>query len=497
MANYNPSLVNGTLTVTAANLAIIPSINSSIEYNTDYATGLGYITLSGDPLVAVADAVEPTNAETGITYEYKVAGEDDATYSATAPTALGSYNVRVAASSVKGKGAYADLADIQCTPAQFSIVPRAITVVINNVTLAKGSTVETLNAHATVVDGWDAGVKEGETLEFNFMFDPTKVGADKTVVIDNENGGRISQGTGYAADNDAIIAELKAGDYNGNYAVTFTPGDLIFGASTLVLDPADADLATKITEAAATGEDYEITFASMPMNEKEWYAFVLPFNTTPADLVGKLKKYVVVNRFKSSTIDEAGKVEVKFGLEMDEIPAGEPFLIKAATDMDWNVITAGNVINVAAADFSGDIAEVGDAHATFTGTYKTTDIVQWGKELDGTTADADAKYRWLAHNGLPKIGGGTYADNNWKNPKTNPHTLAAMEAYLVLDKEASSARVFVEDFENGTTAVKSISVEDINGMTVKGLYNLNGMKMQGAPTQKGIYIQNGKKVVIK
>ena len=503
LANYSinatTGLVKGKLTVTAANLAIIPSINSSIEYNTDYAAGLGYITLSGAPLAVVNDAVQAATTGGKISYEYKVAGAADNTYTATAPTALGSYNVRVVASSVKGKGAYADLAEIECTPAQFSIIPRVVNVVINDVTLAKGSTVETLNAHATVEAGWDANVKESEraSLQFNFMFDPAKVGADKVVKVDAN--GRISQGTAFAADNQAIIAELKEGGaYNGNYDVHFTPGDLIFGASALVLDPADADLATKISEAKATGENYEITFGSMKMNAKEWYALVLPFATTPSELVGKLGNYVVVNRLKSSTI-ENGIVKVNFGLEMDEIPAGEPILIKAAgikdgedyNPVNWNVITGDKKLTVVTGNLAAEPGLVDTDYADFTGTYETGNTVKWGLELDGTTDDAEAKYRWLDHKDIK----GT---NNWKNPKTNAHTLIPMEAYLILDKDATGAHIFVEDIdENGVTAIKSISADEINGMTVKGMYNLNGMKMNNVPTQKGVYIVNGKKVVIK
>ena len=504
LANYtiaetSPAIVKGKLTVTAANLAIIPSINSSIEYNTDYAKDLGYITLSGTPLAAVTGAVEPATTGGKITYEYKVAGAADDTYTATAPTALGSYNVRVVASSVKGKDAYANLAEIDCTPAQFSIIPRVVNVVINDVTLAKGSTVETLNAHATVEAGWDANVKESEraSLEFVFKFDPTKVGADKVVKVDAN--GRISEGTAFAADNEAIIAELKEGGaYNDNYDVHFTPGDLIFGASALVLDPADTDLATKISEAKATGENYEITFGSMKMNAKEWYALVLPFATTPSELVGKLGNYVVVNRLKSSTI-ENGIVKVNFGLEMDEIPAGEPILIKAAgikdgedyNPVNWNVITGANKLTVVTGNLAAEPGLVDTDYADFTGTYETGNTVKWGLELDGTTDDAEAKYRWLDHKDIK----GT---NNWKNPKKNAHTLIPMEAYLILDKDATGAHIFVEDIdENGVTAIKSISADEINGMTVKGMYNLNGMKMNNVPTQKGVYIVNGKKVVIK
>jgi hypothetical protein len=73
-----------------------------------------------------------------------------------------------------------------------------------------------------------------------------------------------------------------------------------------------------------------------------------------------------------------------------------------------------------------------------------------------------------------------------------------MEAFLILDPAAQGARIFVEDFENGTTAIKSLNADEINGLKVaEGWYTIDGIKLQSMPTEKGVYIQNGKKVVIK
>ena len=490
LANYSinatTGIGKGKLTVGAANLAIIPSINSSIEYNTDFATGLGYITLSGDPLAPVTDAVEP--AETGgkITYEYKVAGADDNTYSATVPTAVGSYNVRVVKSSVKGKGAYASVAEEQftCTPAQFSIVPKAIAVTINNVTLAKGSTVETLNAHATVAAGWDAGVKKGEKLEFNFKFDPDKVGAAKTLVIGE--GGKISQGTGFAAGNKAIIAELKNGAYNDNYAVTFTPGDLIFGASALVLDPNDATLATKISEAAATGEMYSVTFTDKTMKAKEWYAMVLPFATSLSELVDALGTYVVVN-----TLSDASSLNnIKFTLEMDEIPAGKPFIIKPAQVVNWSGFTLTNnpatPENESVKIISETITPTVTTGATLTGVYTKKTIKN----------DPDGLVEWLCDTGYKEGSKG----NNWLKPKSSAHDVMPLEAYMILAEGSSYAPVItVEDFDGYTTSIQTLNAGEINDLNVaaEGWYTLQGVKLDSAPTEKGIYIFNGKKVMVK
>jgi hypothetical protein len=56
-----------------------------------------------------------------------------------------------------------------------------------------------------------------------------------------------------------------------------------------------------------------------------------------------------------------------------------------------------------------------------------------------------------------------------------------------------------EDLNGGTTAIRSISADEIDKSKAygEGWYNLNGVKLQGAPTEKGIYIKDGKKVVLK
>jgi hypothetical protein len=63
--------------------------------------------------------------------------------------------------------------------------------------------------------------------------------------------------------------------------------------------------------------------------------------------------------------------------------------------------------------------------------------------------------------------------------------------------EAAGAREFIMNFGEGeTTGIQPIRME--NGTTpAEGTYDLSGRRIQGQPTQKGVYIQNGKKVVIK
>ena len=63
---------------------------------------------------------------------------------------------------------------------------------------------------------------------------------------------------------------------------------------------------------------------------------------------------------------------------------------------------------------------------------------------------------------------------------------------------ARNMTFYFEELDGSTTAIKSVNVDDLNGkIAAEGMYNLNGMKLNTVPTQKGVYIMNGKKVVIK
>ena len=60
--------------------------------------------------------------------------------------------------------------------------------------------------------------------------------------------------------------------------------------------------------------------------------------------------------------------------------------------------------------------------------------------------------------------------------------------------------IFEDEFENITPGITT-TIDDIESsgrvVTSEGFYNLNGQKMNGIPTQKGMYIVNGKKVLVK
>ena len=79
---------------------------------------------------------------------------------------------------------------------------------------------------------------------------------------------------------------------------------------------------------------------------------------------------------------------------------------------------------------------------------------------------------------------------------TNASSIAAGKAYLpAASAPAGAPRLTIGIGGGDTTGINAASCEDMNSN--EDWYDLNGRKLQGHPTQKGLYIRNGRKVVIK
>lgn len=81
----------------------------------------------------------------------------------------------------------------------------------------------------------------------------------------------------------------------------------------------------------------------------------------------------------------------------------------------------------------------------------------------------------------------------------NPRTLKTFRCHFYVPANGGAgARAFVMDFGDGDgeqTGIISITADQRS--TDGATYTLDGRKLNGKPTAKGVYIQNGRKVVIK
>lgn len=143
-------------------------------------------------------------------------------------------------------------------------------------------------------------------------------------------------------------------------------------------------------------------------------------------------------------------------VEVKKAPAGTPLVLKAAT--------ANYALNVTASadEVTGNELQVSEGGAT---------------SDDNKTVYALASKGETPKVGFYKVQAGT--------------KVPAGKCYLSVAKEASSARDFLGFIEENATRINAVE----NGQSTDGVFDLQGRQVK-QPT-KGLYIKNGKKVIIK
>ena len=168
----------------------------------------------------------------------------------------------------------------------------------------------------------------------------------------------------------------------------------------------------------------------------------------------------------SSTSFADGTLTLKFATATS-IEAGKPYLVKVAANTDLST-----------APFTGVIVSK-DAQP-----FTSTDV-DFIPTLGATTIEgSDTKAVLFLE-----------ANNTLLNPSALPANMKGFRAYFLLKGAATSARSFNLNLGDEATGIKAI---DNGQLTIDNdrYYDLQGRRISKA-TQKGVYIQNGKKVVIK
>ena len=194
--------------------------------------------------------------------------------------------------------------------------------------------------------------------------------------------------------------------------------------------------------------------------------FSVPFDI-PADKYADYKLTGVKKLSTSAFDSETDVLTLNFADEEDAIEAGKPYLVKVSeniVDPVFNGVTVSS-----------------------TATTTETDVVDFIPTLGATTFAGDVK-------SILFLG----ASNTLYHPSAENQQMMGFRAYFQLKGDAAGARAFRLDFGDGET-MGIISVNG-SGLMVNGFdgcYDLQGRRIEGQPTQKGVYIVNGKKTVIK
>ena len=257
------------------------------------------------------------------------------------------------------------------------------------------------------------------------------------------------------------------------YANGILVGGTYYGVSAGNVSLADDDdNSTKISN--ADGYVANVTLAARTLyKDGAWNTICLPFSVT---LSGSPLNEAVARPLTAASIS-GSTLNLTFGDEVTTLVAGTPYIIK------WE--SGDNIVNPVFHNVVIDktthncVFGSGDTQVSFVGTYKSTTF---------TAAD----------NSILLLGG----KNKLYYPTTDAG-IGSCRAYFKIGDGAQLARSltsFSIDFGEGDNATGIISIDNgqlIIDNSMDAWYSLDGRKLDGQPTQNGIYINNGKKVVIK
>lgn len=241
-----------------------------------------------------------------------------------------------------------------------------------------------------------------------------------------------------------------------------------------------------LTNNLVGADNYQET--DMKIKKGRWYSLVLPFDVTVAELSRKFG-YAIVNvpdgDYDGTEKDIKGEpIVVKFRLEMGEIEANTLMLFKVAEDTDWGsvdmeegVTFKEKTIVAPAENYAWPSDQAGH---TFIGVYSKT------------TISAAEDYFYNSFRGY--LTSSELVKNQVNDRGVDIYPL---NGYFKFDNaDAAHVRIFVQEADGTVTAI-SDATSNIDGENAEGWYTVGGVKLNAQPTQKGVYINNGQKVVIK
>ena len=205
--------------------------------------------------------------------------------------------------------------------------------------------------------------------------------------------------------------------------------------------------------------------------DNHWNTICLPFDLV---LAGSVLEGAVARPLSEASI--TGKtLNLTFGDAVTTLTAGTPYIIKWDGGVNIeNPVFYG--VTIDKTDRSYDNGQSGDIRVRFLGTYKSTAF------------DSENKSILL-------MGG-----ENMLFYPTNGAGIGAQRAYFKIGSDAALARqitAFNINFGEGDETTGIITMYDARSEMSDVWYSLDGRKLNDKPTEKGVYVNNGRKIVIK
>lgn len=264
-------------------------------------------------------------------------------------------------------------------------------------------------------------------------------------------------GSATAGDNTVTLANAVFSDDVATHYLLTAGDHTVTVASALTLTDDD-------TAAPAAANGINVTLSRSFAVDK-WYTICLPFALTADKVKGAFGNNVKVGDFNGYTIS-GSSIRVGF-TSVTEMAANHPYIIKV-TDAAVNNPTFNSVNIVAGTPMNNKGDDATDENI---------------KAMIGVYAETTLGNNWL------------YIRDNKFWYSDGSSKVKAYRAYFRFCDftDAMHSRSIIID-EDGATGIRLMEDAQADG---EGWYDLSGRRLSGKPASRGVYIQNGKKVVIK
>lgn len=236
----------------------------------------------------------------------------------------------------------------------------------------------------------------------------------------------------------------------------------------------DAVNSDAIATAASSDDTYEVKLDGRTLfKDGEWNTLCLPFNLTAEQLSASPLAGADIRTLTSASVT-GHHVDLTFGSNESSLTAGTPYIVRWEADTKIPTIIDPVFRGVTLSDEKHDFVSA-DGHVNFIGYYDAFTILP----------SDDPLVYYLTTGNILKF-------------TTKERLLMACRTYFTFTpSDGSSANDFTFDISFGGDPNSIHTAITENDKTAGVWFDLSGRRLNGKPSQKGIYVTDGQKVVIQ
>lgn len=307
-------------------------------------------------------------------------------------------------------------------------------------------------------------------------------------------------------DYDNAVPGIYTGDfiYESYWLPNYVPGVSASIALTLVIPEAEVTLSDNAENNSVIANNQN-KLANVKLDGRtffrdgKWNTLCLPFNfNIEGSILDKTGATLMELDTEAGNYDhptgfDNGTLYLNFKSAGTTIKAGKPYIIKWTKPNDYDLESNGDELEPNGFDISNPVFGGVTINSTAPSAITSADgTVSFVGCYSPFTLDANDRTNLYLGSG-----------NILYYPSTNV-TINSCRAYYQLNgitaaDISTGVNAFVLNFgdDDGASGIVDIDHSPLTIHSADGWYTLDGRKLSGKPTQKGIYIKDGKKIVIK